>query len=134
MIRKKSSFGREQLSRLIATAYLLMNLSCSESVPFPQELSGTWRSQDVSYADRYIQISEEHLVLGTGENLPNIFFIKDFRQRTAGNQIEWTFFCEISRGNAFELTILYSPGPEAVLQLKNTPDVYWYKDDIVQWK
>ncbi len=109
------------------TACFLIVLSCCESVPFPQELSGTWRSQDLLYADRYIQISEKQLILGTGEGLPNIFYIKDFSQQEADDRIEWTFYCEISRGETFELTILYSPGPESVLQFKNTPDVHWYK-------
>jgi len=120
-------FDWNLLSRLIVTACLLTVISCSESMPFPQELSGTWRSHDPSYEDRYLQISEEQLVLGTGEGLPNIFYIKDFRRQTAGDGVEWTFYCEINRGETFELTILYFPGPEAVLQFKNTPGVHWYK-------
>jgi len=124
---KKMVFHWRQFSWLMMTACFLMVFSCSESVPFPQELAGTWRSQDSSYADRFIQITEEQLILGTGEGLPNVFYIKDFRQQAAGSRIEWTFYCEISRGERFELTILYSPEPEAVLQLKNTPDVHWYK-------
>lgn len=124
---KRTLFYWKRLSWLMMTACFLMVFSCSESVPFPQELCGNWRSQDASYADRYIQISENQLILGTGKGHPNIFYIEDFSQQAADARIEWTFYCEISRGGTFELTILYSPGPEAVLQFKNTPDVHWYK-------
>lgn len=113
---------------------LLISLSvfsCSDPVPFPDNLLGVWVSDSGSYEDRYIEINETRIIFGTGETVPNIFFINSFESKPHREKTEWIFHCEIKKGESFTISFLSpaDPNSDEGIQLKNSPQALWYKED-----
>lgn len=124
-----------QYIRLYITILLmvvsLFGFSCSNPAVFPKQLIGTWVTDTEQYEDRYIQIDDTKIIFGTGEPVPNIFFINSFESRPFGKTTEWIFQCELKKGEAFTINLLYYFGQDSVekLQLKNSPQIVWHREE-----
>lgn len=105
--------------------------SCSDPVPFPDSLTGVWVTDSEHYEDRYIEIDETRIIFGTGETVPNIFFINSFESKPSGKKTEWIFHCEIRKGESYILSFLFPADPDSGegIQLKNSSQIVWYKED-----
>ncbi|MBU1194330.1 MAG: hypothetical protein KKE62_02600 [Proteobacteria bacterium] len=106
-------------------------LSCSDPVLFPDNLIGMWVTDTEQYEDRYIEIDKTRIILGTGETVPNIFFVNRVESEPFGEKTEWIFHCEIKKGESYTISFLFPADPDSGegIQLKNSPQIVWYKED-----
>lgn len=122
-------------NRLLCILFLFLSVfSCSEQEPFPEELIGRWETDVLSYDDRFIEISEEEIILGTGGVDSNYFFIRSYKSMPRGNTVHWMFSCETNPGELFEIPLIFYPDEsEPRLQMENVLEVDWYKVEEIKF-
>lgn len=114
--------------RLLLIFSFLIMIGCPEDPPFPNEIIGKWVTDNATYSDRYIEISETQLIFSTGEVEPNIFFIEKIQGEKQPEGVEWILDCEDIQGESFEFSLFYSDHANGEqIKLKNQPNVNWTK-------
>ena len=118
------------VSLIFASSLFIVACKNEANVLFPDGLKGTWITHNDQYKDRFIEIDENVIVLGTGEGQSLILFIEDFKQLSGHSSRKWLFECKDMNGTAFDMTFLFNEGPEKnSLMLKNMTHVTWVKAD-----
>lgn len=88
----------------------------------PQELIGTWSTNDPRYADRTITITPERLGLGLGTGGQTVHAIIAIRARDGEVRREYEITYAGPEGDEAMDVFVYD---DALLQLRNPPDVLW---------
>nr|WP_320014227.1 hypothetical protein [uncultured Desulfobacter sp.] len=118
------------VSLILASLLFIVACKNETNVLFPYRLKGTWITHDDQYKDRFIEIDENFIVMGTGEEESFILFIEDFKQLSSNSSQKWLFECKDINGTAFDMTFLFNDGPEEnSLMLKNMTHITWIKAD-----
>jgi len=118
------------VSLIFASSLFIVACKNETNVLFPDSLKGTWITHDDQYKDRFIEIDENLIVMGTGEGESFIVFIEDFKQLSNDSSQKWLFECKDMNGTAFDMTFLLNEGPEeSSLMLKNMTHITWVKAD-----
>lgn len=89
---------------------------------------GIWQTDAPKYEDRFIELGEALLILGTGDHDPNIYYIKNVKKDLLKNLAIYTLACTAADDSefTFELTIT-SDSKGLSLKLKNQGHVVWRK-------
>ncbi len=118
------------VSLIFASSLFIVACKNEANVLFPDGLKGTWITHNDQYKDRFIEIDENLIVLGTGEGEPFILYIEDFKRISSDSSQKWLFECKDINGTAFDMTFLLNEGPEeSSLMLKNMTHITWVKAD-----
>lgn len=118
------------VSLIFASSLFIVACKNEANVLFPDGLKGTWITHNDRYKDRFIEIDENLIVLGTGEGEPFILYIEDFKRISSDSSQKWLFECKDMNGTAFDMTFLLNEGPEeSSLMLKNMTHITWVKAD-----
>ena len=128
--RRSSSFkSRSKAAALALAAVVLpLQLSCDGAVrdPVPDELLGTWTTDNERYADRALQFTESSILFHTGPGKFELagFGIVDIQveELDNGRRTYDVGYAEETGVTRFELD--YEPIRE-IVQLKNQPLVIW---------
>lgn len=100
--------------------------SCNKSVPFPEELIGTWVSEHEQYKKKFIVISRDAVSFGGDEGINLTAFVRDYRKEESEG--EWTLFCEDKEGVPYDMFLVVSREKgDVLLKMKNRRDVIWKK-------
>lgn len=132
---RQSAFAKIKYFALLAIVTLLsmLVLTCEKgkAVAFPSSLTGTWVTDELRYKDRYIDIDELAITLGTGKNTTNTFLIDKIRKSIKKPMDEWIFLCHDREGVPFEFVIFYnSEFNKNLLKLRNMEKIKWRKLNI----
>lgn len=122
----------KQITIFAFVCIFLFLAACSEPAPpTPVAMQGTWITDDERYENRYIEIRDGEISMGSKQTQPNLFFILKTQSKKIANTMEYTFFCEMISGDKFELSFIFHPDEyDPWLQLKNTPQIQWYRKPI----
>jgi len=116
------------VSLILASLLFIVACKNETNVLFPDRLKGTWITHDDQYKNRFIEIDENLIVLGTGEGESLILFVEDFKPLSGDSSQKWLFECKDIRGTAFDMTFFFNEGPEEnSLMLKNMTHITWVK-------
>ena len=115
------------VSILIGCVFLAVHCGKKEEA-FPQILLGKWTTGSERYQDRYIEFRPGLMIFGTGNGIPNIFFIRSVEQTQNGPGKEYTFMCTNKVDTEFIFVFLVEgDGDSLTLRLKNPHEVVWKK-------
>lgn len=129
---RQSAFAKIKYFALLAIVTLLsmlvLNCEKGKAVAFPSSLTGTWVTDELRYKDRYIDIDELAITLGTGKNTTNTFLIDKIRKKIKKPMDEWTFLCQDREGTAIEFVIWHNSDHDYnLLYLRNMKKIKWRK-------
>ena len=98
---------------------------------FPEELLVKWTTDVDRYQDRYIEITRDMVIFGTGDDAPNMFFVQKVDQKQNGAANEYTFTCTNQMGETEFLFffIFEDTGDGLTMRLKNPREVVWEKSE-----
>lgn len=113
-------------TQLILLAITLTSCKNQNTVPFPEELIGTWISEHEQYKDKYIYISRDAVSFGGNTDIYLTTFVK--RHQKEEREGEWTLFCENDGGVAYNYFLIVQENQgDLLLKLKNREHVIWKK-------
>jgi hypothetical protein len=116
------------LAVFILISLLLQSCENNNSVAFPSSLKGTWVSDELRYQDRYIDIDELAISLGTGKGKSNTLLIDKIEKKNKKPMDEWIFLCKNKEGTSIEFGIWYNSDPDGnLLYLRNMKKIKWRK-------
>ena len=129
--------NKKMMITIVISSFVLFIVpSCKQSAPrlLPSALVGTWVTDDLRYKDRYIEFSNNMIVLGAGEADSYQLFINKTAKNVTGSVTEWIFFCDDLEGNPSEIVIFYqaptgTTSTSGSIKLKNNKKVIWYKTE-----
>ena len=114
--------------RLLCVLFALaMVAGCAagrETVPMPAGLVGTWTSDDALYQDRFFELSETTLVIGTGEGreasypIAGVYLTEDDRGSTV-HVVEY-----VDAGSKLPMAFYFSSS-EGTVRMRNRPMIVW---------
>ena len=113
--------------RFLAGLLLACSLcvGCAEEIELPSNITGTYVSTDPAYADRYISLSPETIVLGLGsgkaENHP-IEAVYLSREESL------TYYTVVYQTPVGDDRLTFYRDPEGIV-LRNRPNVHWIKGE-----
>jgi hypothetical protein len=109
-------------------------LGCKKKDPslLPPPLIGIWLTDNSLYKERYIEIYDNQIIFGTGEDKSQTFFVDKVKKYIIGATTEWVFYCEDMEGNPFEVVIFYKGETDAnpnsgSIKLKNQATIIWHR-------
>ena len=117
---------------IIRCAFLVIlsifTIHCGEKITLPSALSGTWKTEAEQYEDRFIEISTNTLTFGTGNDMPNVYFIRGIDHKRMDKTDEYTFKCVNSENIDFRFIFYFENDENSLLmRLKNPRQVIWIK-------
>lgn len=113
---------------LITAVFLATGNGCSNDPVVYKELIGTWITDEEQYENRYITISNELVIFGTGGGAPNLFFIETARKKDKNGIREYDFYCLNTEETDFSFIFEVEDfNDQTVFRLKNPNQVVWKK-------
>ncbi len=120
--------GLISLAVFILISLLLQSCEKDNSVAFPSSLKGTWVTDELKYQERYIDIDELAITLGTGKGTANTFLIDTIKKNIKNPMDEWIFLCQDREGTAIEFVIWHNSDHDGnLLYLRNMKKIKWRK-------
>ncbi len=109
----------------------LINFPTGKTFP-PDEMAGTWQSDDARYNDRFFRLTKTTVIFGTGNTDIDVYFITDTKVSIKGSDE----VVQLSLHRPGEADIMLSlihddnvdiEEKEESLRLLNQPKVFWYR-------
>jgi len=120
--------GLISLAVFILIVLLLQSCEKDNFVAFPSSLKGTWVTDEVRYQERYIDIDELAITLGTGKGTSNALLINKIKKNIKKPMDEWIFLCQNMEGDLIEFAIFYNSDHDGnILYLRNMKEIKWRK-------
>jgi hypothetical protein len=94
----------------------------------PQELVGTWKTTDSSYADRTLEIGLVTINFGTGEGKVNTGFIQRVETEPIDERHKLYTIFYVLDGVESQCSFYYERGRDVTIYFKNQPHTRWIKD------
>ena len=109
-------------------SFFVVGCEKTQYISFPKSVEGRWITDNPKYQDRFIELDENAITIGTGGNNTNLFYINKI-QRIAKKPIdEWVFLCQDNEGDPFEFVMYYDVRLKgSLLTLRNMEKISWYK-------
>ncbi|MDA3917193.1 MAG: hypothetical protein PF690_09495 [Deltaproteobacteria bacterium] len=112
----------------ILISLLLQSCEKDNSVEFPSSLKGTWVTDELKYKNRYIDIDELAITLGTGKGTSNTLLIDKIIKKNKKPMVEWIFLCKNREGASIEFVIIHNSDHDGnLLYLRNMKKIKWRK-------
>lgn len=107
---------------------LLISAGCRRSQDVPAELSGTWRTEEARYKNKFLKFEESYVTVSVGEDeIPKVEFIVHIDSRRQGPSTTYIIEARDQGGNHDRVTVIYSPQNGGELRLLNPRQVLWKK-------
>lgn len=114
---------------IVLILFSILLTHCGQNVVFPTFLTGTWITEAEQYEDRFIEISKDKLIFGTGDYIPTIYYIGRITQERVNNEDEYTFKCVNAEDTEFSFIFYFENNETGTLmRLKNPRQVVWIKE------
>lgn len=118
---------------LILTGGLLLVLAIVKfprnKVLLPNEIAGTWATQDERYSDRFFRLSKTSAIFGIGDEEIDVFFIDDTKFITIGPDDVVELSLHKSGENNTKLSLIHEAGENESLRFLNQKKVIWYRSN-----
>jgi hypothetical protein len=98
-------------------------LGCQENIPLPQHLIGVWKTSAPQYEDRYLKITENSLIYGTGKGEEVSHTIEKIHGKQEDGETIYTIHYRDMEGEKWSLTFIYNP-VSGTIKLKNKNDIW----------
>ena len=92
----------------------------------PDELMGTWTTDDARYADRFLTFTQERLTVGLGDQGRATYPIRSIRVEVAPVHREYIVTYEGEEGDELMEIFVYDDG---LMRLKNPSEVQWRRTE-----
>ena len=116
-----------KLTILIVTSILVSH--CGGKDPVSPILFGVWKTDAAQYEDRFIEISPDKLIFGTGDDFPNTYYIRGVTHKQTDNKDEYIFKCMNAETTEFSFIFYIENGENGLLMRLNNPrQVVWMKE------
>ena len=97
-------------------------------VSVPRELVGTWRADDVTYADHVFEIGLVTVTYGTGPGSVSVGFVQDIRAEAQDGKTLYTISYSVDDTEQ-QVSFYYDAGGDHTIRFKNQQQIAWKKDD-----
>ena len=118
----------------IVVAALLAAAACTGAadttdsvVSMPEPLVGRWTSAHPDYADRYFELSATTLLLGTGAQTSEQYWVSRVLQDREDRDLYTVEYTD-SAGAEYSMSFYFYPAREDPVRLRNQPHVGWRKE------
>lgn len=92
-------------------------------------LLGTWKTEAEQYEDRFIEIGKKIITFGTGEDIPNTYYIRGIDYNRLNDADEYTIMCVNAEDTEFRFIFYFENHENGLLMRLNNPrQVVWTKD------
>lgn len=126
---KLSQKRRMHLRLTILIVSSILASHCGEKNSLPSTLFGVWKTDTAQYENRFIEISTDKLTFGTGDDSPNIYFIRRVYHSLSGNTDEFIFECFNVENTEFRFIFyIENDANGQLMRLNNPRQVVWTKD------
>lgn len=100
-----------------------------EIVPLPEELEGRWQTDAAAYADRYLELSADTIVLGTGASTFETYGIDRVVRLVTEDGVLYTVHYRDEDAERYDIGFYFDPDDDdgATLRLRNQPEMAWHK-------
>jgi len=107
---------------------LLVSAGCRRSQDVPTELSGTWRTEEARYKDKFLKFEESYVTVSVGEEqVPKVELILHIDSHKEGAITTYIIEARDQDGNHDRVTVMYSTRNGGELRLLNPRQVLWKK-------
>ncbi len=117
-------------TRIVAVlvGFLLLFIGCSGDTgsQVPDELIGSWRTNEEKYSDSYFEIQKDTLKFGSGEDFVSPHSITKIVLQNRGPNLNCVIFYN-SEGNAYEWSLVYNSIDDTI-HFNNQPDIKWKRE------
>jgi len=113
--------------------FVLVNFPKSK-ILLPDEMVGTWQSDDTRYADRFFRLSKTTVIFGIGESEIDVYFITDTKIISKGEDDVVQLSLHRPGEEDIRLSLIHENEEEELLRLLNQQNVFWYRiseDELV---
>jgi len=122
---------RHKRIAVLAIALLGIGAACSGEggpvVPFPQELAGRWETDAPAYAGRFLQLSSDELLIGTGPATVERYHLDRVHRLESGESILYTIEYSDDDGDEYDIGFYYDSQRGGSLRMRNQRDMVWRK-------
>lgn len=113
---------------LLILILLLLSAGCRRSQDVPAELSGTWRTEEAQYKDKFLKFEESYVTVSVGEEeVPKVELIVHIDSRREDSGTTYIIEARDQSGKPDRVTVMYSPQHGGELRLLNPRQVLWKK-------
>ena len=105
-----------------AFLFFMMNRGVSR---IPANLLGTWATTSAGYADRYMIFQDESLVIGTGENSSDLYYVNRVREEDVGSETSYIIDYESDEKTKFKLKFVYTKGSNETIKVNHLENIVW---------
>lgn len=93
----------------------------------PDEFVGTWETDDVRYADRFLRMTKTTVIFGVGENEIDVYFVSEAKTRVQGDEEVVQMTLTQSAKIASTLSLVHVKEAGESLRLLNQPGIFWHR-------
>lgn len=113
----------------IALVATIMGCQSRKDNIVPENLVGVWKTSHPKYADRFLEIKNNIIIIGKGKETIGLHPIVAFDHHWEGNSVLYTISHINDHGKRYTTSLYYEP-TNGVIRLKNQTHVIWTKEDM----
>jgi len=124
------------MTTLRTTVIILMALVCAgcnrnDSRMLPRQLEGTWTTDDPRYQDRFMDLSQAFVIIGTSRyDAPSVQLIDKVEVEARGSDTVLTVYStDHSQSAHYQMAIQFSPANGGEIRFKNQTQVWRRRED-----
>jgi hypothetical protein len=111
---------------LIAVTCLVLLMGCEPRSPsLPDNLIGVWRTSDPKYAGRFLQLTQDRVIFGTGAGSVSIHPIRKIARAPRADGILYAIIYTNDDGQEYRLSFVHDLEHGGVIWFKNQKDILW---------
>ncbi len=119
----------QSISILLAFAILTTPAACQfrKSTAVPDDLVGVWTTTDPKYADRFLELTKDRILFGTGEGNVDTHPIVNIEQAREEKHTLYTISYATPGGREATFSFYHDPADDGVIRFKNQQHIAWTK-------
>lgn len=94
----------------------------------PEDILGVWKTAHPKYEDRYIEITKDALIFGTGGDTFRLHAIADVDNSREGKSIMYTITHINHEGQRYRFSFYYDPEDNGTMRLKHQQRIIWKRE------
>lgn len=116
---------------LIGIAILVAFFALLPSRPtlLPDQLVGVWKTSNLKYADRYLELTKVTIIFGTGKQSIDVNFISNVEKILQDKAVLYTVYFHRSGGPEDSVSFYYDPKNGGIIRFKNQKHIAWIKEN-----
>ena len=129
--------ARQPLFRIVSLLLLVLGVlggMCSKT-PVPPDLIGKWTASSPTYEGRYLEISEDAVVFGTGRGTLSFHLITDVEAEPDDEgSTRYTLHYDDDDGAPWALELRFQPGDPATLRIGHRDEIWALSENLASYR